>query len=544
MNKKVLVIILAVVLASTLVMCNSCSGSSYEGECADLSSEDITTNDKIVAFHQAHFTRSESKESKDKNRVCIDFSNGITEYSLNDKNNELIYHSFLNCIQGFAHVTEFIELSNDKLNKLEEFNEVYLKGGGFIDQFTKKMKQGAPIDKAIEYIVQGDNLGVLITDGELYDSEKKYISSGRWGAESIKKWLKKGNRIEIVYTDFNEGENKKHMYIMCFIPKGESKFMNDFYKTLADFGAKFDTLTYSTNLSALWQRKYKDSQHPGMEFFFEEFGVTDPGFNSGEFESEQEDMEYINLTGVDFMAPESQEAFSLIYNMRDLNKKALIQKLYFDFGKVVNYTIKPENIKLVVQDVYDDFNKFKLNQMARTLLPQCSDSLDQNNKMYCECTPSIDGLEVYDIYDKNLSDTSNSYESMLVDEFKYNKSKFNIYNGNVKDVFELDVEAGKNNELNDDGLFEIVIKFSPKLTSANKYLKPDRNNLLRVDVVLENPEVKDLNKDALIWDRINNDKKDKSLYNSFRQALNDEEVVPGGVLYSYYIEFGPYETYE
>jgi hypothetical protein len=94
------------------------------------------------------------------------------------------------------------------------------------------------------------------------------------------------------------------------------------------------------------------------------------------------------------------------------------------------------------------------------------------------------------------------------------------------------------NEKNDEGKYEIVLKFDEQLNQGTKGLNTERKNLFRVDVILEEAVVDGIDADALTWDKIDNSGKDEALYTSLRNTIS--ENTPSGVLYSYYLKFEPF----
>ena len=104
----------------------------------------------------------------------------------------------------------------------------------------------------------------------------------------------------------------------------------------------------------------------------------------------------------------------------------------------------------------------------------------------------------------------------------------------------LDQSAGKISELNDDGEYEIILKFSDKLSESNSQLSSGRYNVVRVDIIIDDVELKDINKEALTWTRIDDGKTDDALYRSLKNIMKKKDVKPQGVVYSYYLKFNAF----
>ena len=100
------------VIVACLLTCSSCgtSGTDYP----DYSSDEEVEVDRIEAYHQKHFPVSSVDEPKDNPAIYVDFSDGITKYSLSDKNNEDIYKILVK-VAAVDQYVEYFELSNDQL---------------------------------------------------------------------------------------------------------------------------------------------------------------------------------------------------------------------------------------------------------------------------------------------------------------------------------------------------------------------------------------------------------------------------------------------
>ena len=129
---------------------------------------------------------------------------------------------------------------------------------------------------------------------------------------------------------------------------------------------------------------------------------------------------------------------------------------------------------------------------------------------------------------------------MLNESFAYSKVEFNPSDKGVLDFLLLDTTAGLVNVVNDADKYEVVLKFDAKLKPDNKWLNGERDNLFRIDFVLDNVTPKLLDKTALTWKRLMDGATDRALYQSLRTVLDEDEVKPSGVLYSYYLKFGPF----
>ena len=536
------VVAIVVLILLCLIGCGGCSEGG-DDLCPALYVEDEVETGVIEQYHASFFPSGSSASPKNNPAVYVDFSDGITASCLSDDNNMAVYRKFLNVIS--TDPFDYYELSDDRLipyNGGEEF--LYFSKEGHKDHDGKE-KISAPIDKAIEAIVGRDNLSVLITDGELARDGK--IIDMPWASKAFTSWFSKGHELFIVYTDFEDttvggGPLNKHMYIMFFVPNGLADIRDKVVAELDDEKLSYDSLSYSTNSSDMFKRDYPNSSLPGAEKYLEYFTECDEYYRSG-----NRGFEFLDLTS----APFDFSNEGMIYYLRDLGNNngqkenfPLVDHLKFDFkNKLTNYV--DLKLKLVVHDVYDDFENWKKNKLARKHPPIVTksaaggDTLEPvTNNLIFDCVSTIDDVDPYDIFEKNVSDTTDSFAKILMPEFKYSQSSFQTTEKGIQDFLEMDTDAGWNNEVN-LGLYEVLIKFSPKLDENNPYLNQERPNLFRVDVVLEDASLNQeaLNKDALTW--IDKDgATNTALHMSLKNVLKDNK--PSGVLYSYYIKLGPF----
>jgi hypothetical protein len=257
-------------------------------------------------------------------------------------------------------------------------------------------------------------------------------------------------------------------------------------------------------------------------------------------------MEFIDFTalGLSF-----DEGSGLIYFVRDAGNYdtgkpmsyPLLEKLYFKFSSLPNY--KVNNLKIVVHDVFDDFKSYKVNQIVRNNLPVIekatdgTDSLNDDNYLVFQGMPTVDLEEPYDTSKVTVDKIENDFLPMLKSEYKFIPSEFSTSSKGIQDFLMLDQSAGEISEVNDAGEYEIIVKFSELLTESNSQLSSERYNVVRVDVVIDDVDLKDINKEALTWRRIDDGKTDDALYRSLKNIMKKKDVKPQGVVYSYYLKF-------
>lgn len=543
--KKLILNIFNISILSILV---SCGGGG--ADCGDIDTTAVTPGssdfeDIIEKFNSSFLeTKSESEYAENTN-VYVDLSDGITKYALGDSNNKKLLEQFFFTVQNEENLSYF-ELSDDQVIPYEGTQALsYFISKGHYDE-NGKLKMGAPIDQAFNQIASKNELGIVVTDGELYDTVAQEVSMNPWASDAFKSWFSTGGKLNIIYTDFSERNGgktyNKHMYVIIFIPK---EYDGNLIKSLnSDFdsnGINFKSMEFNTDVSNLYNRDYPDAQTPGTLTFNAEFSNAAGYFSETNFE-------YINLSEEsDFNTYED----GVVYYLRDLgdengNKRnrPLVEKLFLDLESIENYSV--DNVKINISNVSDDFIRFKRNYYAKLNQPEIllaesgKDSLSEENFLvFDDCFTLIDGIEPYDIYDKVKSDTSDEFIKMLNSEFTYNESDLN--SKDIKDFLFLDQEAGSNNEKNLQN-FEVVLKFDQKFNEDNLGFSSDQNNIIKVDVLVEKDDFtlknNTVDRRALTWDKIDDSGVDQTLYTSLLNVLKNNK--PNSTIYTYYIEFGPF----
>ena len=540
--KKNLFLIPTFISIIALTFFTSCGGGG-SSSFPSFSSDELKEDSVIESYHQKYFPSFSSEDPTDNPAVFVDFSDGITQEALNDRNNLDVFKMLFKSI-SIDVSTEYYELSSDTMKRHEGSEPLnYFSNDGHKDM-NGSWKIGAPIDLAINTIVERDNIGMLITDGELYNSKAGKVSSEPWASKALEKWFSKGHELVIVYTDFVEKGFNKHLYVMFFIPNNNTLLLDNYINDLDEEDLKYKKLRFSTNTKNLFSRDYKNSQLPGSPTYLEYFGNP-----VSYYRSESSAMEFIDMTNAYFNCYEE----GLVHYLRDFGNPntgkeenyPLFDKLYFQFSSLPNY--KVNSVDIVVHSIYEDFSNYKRNILARNNLPVLEqkingvdDSLNNGNFLVFKGMADIDGELPYDTSNVTVNDKIDGFISILKNEFKFNKTKFESSDRGIQDFLFIDKTAGEISEINQEGKYEIIIKLDPKLNEDNAFLNNSRNNLFRIDVILDDVVTNDINKEALTWDRIDGSGTDDALYRSLKNIMKKENVKPNGVVYSYYVKLGKF----
>ena len=540
--------IMGIILLFNITSCDSGGGGC--DNITVISTDDVDMNnddfsDIIESYNASYNNNPNTNNNQNQTNVFVDLSDGITKYALSDKNNIALLEQFFFGVQNEDNLS-YYELSSDSVIKYNDTQALsYFMNDGHKDA-NGKLKQGAPIDKAFNIIAGDDDLGIVITDGELYDSKSKQVSMNPWASDALKQWFSKNGSLEIIYTDFSESNSgqtfSKHMYLMVFIPDNYSgNFISSLKADLTSSGVQFKSDTYSTNVSGLYDRdSYPDAQTPGT-LQLNTFGDTDGYFSENNFE-------YINLTNI---AEFNTFNDGIVYYLRDVGDQngnpfnyPIVEKLFIDLEAINNYNV--EEVKINISNVTEDFNRFKRNYYALKNKPKISkddtgkDMLTEDNYLiFDECSlVDIDNDSPYDTFEKVIEDTKDDYLNILKSAYNFELPKAD---NKLNDFIFIDNDAGMNNQANNQK-FETVLKFDPKFDEDTKGFYAEKNNIIKVDVVVEQEDfiLNPINRQSLTWDKIDRSGLDQTLFISLRNVLNNNK--PNSILYTYYIELGPFNN--
>jgi hypothetical protein len=539
--------LLAFCLLLLIISCEGDNGCTNE---TVISTQDVDMNhpdflEIIEGYNATYNNTSKASNNQIKTNVFVDLSDGITKFALKDQNNKKLLEQFFFGVQNEDNLS-YYELSSDSVIKYSDTQALsYFTNTGHKDA-NGKLKQGAPIDKAFNIIAGDDDLGIVITDGELYDSQAKQVSMNPWASDALKQWFGKNGSLEIIYTDFSESNSgqtfNKHMYLMVFIPNNYSgNFISSLKKDLTSSGVQFKSDTYSTNVSDLYDRdSYPNAQTPGT-IQLNTYGDTEGYFSDDNFE-------YINLTNI---AEFNTSDDGIVYYLRDVGDEngkpfnfPIVEKLFIDLEAITNYDVK--EVKINVSNVTEDFNRFKRNYYALKNKPKISkdetgkDMLTEDNYLiFDECSlVDIDGDYPYDTFQKVLKDTKEDYLNVLKANYNFELPKAD---NRLNDFIFIDNDAGMNNQANKQK-FETVLKFDPKFDQDTKGFYAEKNNIIKVDVIVEREDfiLNPINRESLTWDKIDRSGSDQTLFISLRNVLNNNK--PNSILYTYYIELGQFNN--
>ena len=542
-------------LSITLFCCCSDDNPECDNETAIetdyVDTEHTDFSDIIEGYNAQYNSASKASNNQIKTNVYVDLSDGITKFALADQNNKKLLKQFFLNVQSEENLN-FYELSDDSVIEYKDTQAIsYFTNTGHKDT-NGNLKQGAPIDRAFNIIAEGDDLGIVITDGELYDSQAKQVSTNAWASNALKQWFGKNGSLEIISTNFTETNSgntyKKHMYLLVFIPSTYDGSFLELMKT--DFktqGIEVDSNTYSTDVSDLYEREYINSQSTGTTALNDSDILASLYLDGKAFE-------YVDFTGANalddwddwFDSGQGIIAYTRDGQNSNTGKEEnfpLFEKLFIDLNAIDSYEVN--NVKIKVSNVTENFNLYKKNFYAKRNKPDTEktnngeDSLDVNNFLvFNKCFNfEIDGEMAYDTDQKLIADTKEDYSKMLKANFKFKSAKID---NEIKDFIFLDNEEGMNNHKQGQK-YEVVLKFDENFNYNTKGLTSKTDNIIKVDVYVDEEDftLKEIKRENLTWDKIDDSGEDQTLFVSLRNVLNNNK--PKSILYTYYIELGPFK---
>ncbi len=338
--------------------------------------------------------------SSDKFAAYFDFSDGM-QYAYSDDATKKVLEGIVQKIT--THSDEFIKysLANNEITELpDRMTDLY---NTIMDPRSYQM-QNAPIENALNQIVENGQCAVMITDFEEYTG---IMEKAAFATPYFDKWLADGNEITFFVTDYTERGKDKHLYYIIFdTPKRsllsmvkdgmEGKPQN--YKTFL-----LSTCAYTLNTdypSNSQGGNYRDSQ--GNDNVT---SVIENGDEESFFKIDDMSAEYYPL---------GDNWNNIVFNARSLSEdgvptedqfKHLFSKLYLDLSQQDSYFIKDLDIK--VYNIEKDFESY--SNYAWALLQKGkeneADYYDETGALLQEYkyTPS-QPIEILDMleFDKNL----------------------------------------------------------------------------------------------------------------------------------------------
>ncbi|MEI8048736.1 MAG: hypothetical protein WCI92_15245 [Bacteroidota bacterium] len=497
-----------------IVFLTSCGSGNENDPFANMNFLDDSLNTRIDGYFDA--TLGEQVNPKSGNpKVYIDFSDGLYKAYTGNADNPKIIEAITQKL--VSPQIEWLGLGIEKgqllklaYNSNQLFNKV-------TDPLAYKGIM-APIQVALDSITSSKNDALLVTDFEEYTTDGKEQFEN-YAKTYFIKWLAKGNSITFYITNYSE-TNKvittdKHLYFAIFNYGSvkETSFKTEVEKALEGRSINYKKFNLSNSAYEL-SNNYGGAQKSGIYYDAKgnnTFEFIDSKYVNGLFDKKK-NYEFISVnldwkTLAETVKAESAEGF-----------KDFLRKLILNASDNDSYAIN--ELDVVAYDVTDDFSFYNKCNLASLHSPKFAK--DNNGKqIFAEGSDDIAKA----CYDESTG--------KLKPEWIY-KPKGNT---EYKEIFSLNSELFSNNKKDDPSKIEIGVQFHPNFDLSKI---SNKNGLLRIDIVIKDcaPNISGDKLSLFQWkSAITKDKPNTSLYESVRNTLQDNTVIPKGkIIYSFYLK--------
>jgi len=502
-------------IAGALCLINLASGCGTGGngnaKVSETPFEDVNFNaydaelgGRIEAYHTVASAGATVKTGNP--ALYIDFSSGINKAFADPAIKGMMADCFNTVL---AQSFDVYKLGSNKISPLTITNTTEL--GQQISNPAQYADIWAPIQLAVEKIVDGNNDALLITDFEEWQKDSE-VTTTAFLKIPFSKWLQKGNSIHFFIADYKEGTVDKHLYFTVFSygnPDGSSM--------ISKLESKLGPLTTRYDLSA---KSYKlrtayDGEKSGG-IFYDATGKSDAAKNVLDLKDN-----YINglKTGKPFEFYPLGLDWKTIDQLHATYKSQgqftdFFRKLYIDLSNDDSYTFGDFDVK--VADVTADFEKFAKSDEAKKHKPKLDKGKDGEAK-FADSETDVIALSCY------------TTDGKIKEQWVYQPEAGVPLN----ELFTLNETLFTNTKKSDSKNAEFGVAFDPKFT-----IKTIQNpkGLTKVDIVL-NTATPNLSIAKLAKFQWVNAKKvpNIALYESIKNTL--QELKPTNqVIYSYYIK--------
>ncbi|MCX2450002.1 hypothetical protein OQX61_01850 [Pedobacter sp. PLR] len=487
-----------------LLFLSSCSFFTKKDpfEKAGFSVYDEGLGKRIEAYH--HTLPPNNTTVKTGNpAIYIDFSSGINKAFADP----VIKRMMTDCFNTvLAEKFDVFKLGSGEITALNVANTTEL--GQQVNDASQYADIYAPIQSAVEKIVEGNQDALLITDFEEWQKGNE-VTNTAFLKIPFSKWLAKGNSIHFFIADYKEGAVDKHIYFTVFNTgrSNESSMISKLESKLAASTTRFDL----SNAAYKLQTKYAGENTGGI--FYDEQSknknVLDLKNNYVNGLKDGKHYEFYPL-GIDWKnIDKTHTAYAGQGQFNDF-----FRKLYIDLSNDDSYKFGDFEVK--VSDVSTDFEQFAKSAEAKNHKPKLVKGNNGETKVADNETDLI-ALSCYNA------------DGKLKEDWDYKPLPTNPLN----DVFILNKTLFTNTRTSDPKNAEFGVSFDPKFSLKN-ITNPD--GLVKVDLVLNNASPQTDNAKLSKFQWVNAKKVPNiALYESIKNTLAD--VKPANqVIYSYYIK--------
>lgn len=375
----------------------------------------------------------------------------------------------------------------------------------------------APIEKALNAIVEGNKLSLLITDFEEYGEDRK-LKYQAFATKYLKAWLQKGGCVNFFVTHYYEVNQPKHLYYIVF-DNAQQELTSIIRDALVGRDHTNDFFSLTSNPVTIF------TDYPNSMVGGNYHNANGDDLVTAVNESDSSMERYSNLRDLPAEFYPCGDSWNNIYEnakaMSELDGKdkyyALLRNLYVDCRNKDSYNVK--SFKLKVTNVQKDFELYTINQAA---LRNPIDS-----------TKNDDGTFVFG--SERFPDSQFYYDletGKMLDHCVYTPQS----TPEIKDMFMLRQDVMEESASRNEGKQEIAIDFAEKFKGVGSNVA--EGDLLRIDLLVDNLSIDyDKIERLFSWGPDNHHVINRNLEEAIRNVLQDSEISPEGKsIYTYFIK--------
>lgn len=488
-----------------LLVIASCGGNTNTGDpfaVAGFNPYDQELGSRVAAYNNTLASHNESKSGNP--ALYIDFSSGINNAFADPAIKSMMTDCFNTIL---AQNFEVYKLGSNKITALNVANTTDL--GQRVSNPGQYLDIWAPIQSAVEKIVDGNNDALLITDFEEWQNNIE-ITNTAFLKIPFSKWLEKGNSIHFFIADYKEGGVDKHLYFTIFSHGNTdaSSMISKLEGKLAPFTTRFDLSDKSYKL----RTAYPSDKTGGI--FYDTTAKSDKAKNVFDLKDSYikglkngKHFEFVPL-GLDW------ENINKLRTTYSSQTNDFFRKLYIDLSNQDSYTFEDFDVKVL--DATADFENFAKAEEAKKHKPKLTTGNNGEGR-FADDEKDLIALTCY------------GPDGKLKEEWIYKPQPASA----LTEVFTLNKALFTNTQSSDNRNVEFGVSFDPKFDLKNIQ---NTDGLVKVDIILNtaSPNLSDSKLSKFQW--VNAKKVPNiALAESIKNTLQDLKPT-GKIVYSYYIK--------
>lgn len=486
-----------------LIFLAACGSKDTKDPFAKTNFYDQELGKRIEAYHNTIAPNNANSKSGNP-ALYIDFSSGINKAFADPAIKSMMTNCFNTVL---AQKFDVYKLGSNKITPLNVANTTEL--GQQVSNPAQYADIWAPIQSAVEKIVDGNNDALLITDFEEWQKNSE-VTNTAFLKIPFSKWLGKGNTIHFFIADYKEGSVDKHLYFTVFNcgNPNESSMISKLESKLGPLTTRFDLSTKSYKL----RTGYASEKSGGV--FYDASATSDKTKNVLDLKDTyinglKDHFEFYPL-GLDWENIDKlHKAYSSQNQFNDF-----FRKLFIDLSNDDSYTFGDFDVK--VSDITTDFENFSKAEEAKKHHPKLAKGNNGEAKLADNHGDPI-ALMCYNT------------DGKLKDQWIY-KPEAGIA---LNEVFILNKTLFTNTKASDNKNAEFGVAFDPKFNVKNIQ---NPQGLVKVDIVLNTaaPNLANAKLSKFQWINAKH-VPNTALLESIKTTL--QELKPTNkVIYSYYIK--------